>query len=89
MHVDRTKKKIESGVVKVTAQKHPAFLYEGDVPGKDFDPENVARGFLRGFLLEHVSDQNLHNDTVVTIVSTDFEAYIHIPLFGTVRIKVP
>ena len=45
MHVDRTKKKIESGVVKVTAQKHPAFLYEGDVPGKDFDPENVVERY--------------------------------------------
>ncbi|KAF8121259.1 hypothetical protein EV363DRAFT_1568853 [Boletus edulis] len=49
-----TKKKIESGAIKVTAQKHPAFLYEGNIPGEDFDPNNVAHGFLWGFLLEHI-----------------------------------
>jgi hypothetical protein len=89
MHVNRIKKKIESGVIKVTAQKHPAFLYEGDIPEKDFDPENVTCGFLRGFLLERVGDQNSRNDVAMTIVFTDFEAYIHIPLFSIVCVKVP
>jgi hypothetical protein len=51
----RTKKKIQNGVIKVTAQKNPSFLYEGDLPGEFFDSNDLAQGLLRGFLLERVS----------------------------------
>jgi hypothetical protein len=53
--MDRTKKKIENGAIKVMAQKNLAFLYDGDIPGEKFNPNNVAHGFLRGFLVERVS----------------------------------
>ena len=48
-------KKIRDGVIKVTARKNPAFLYDGDTPGKYFDPDDAASGFLCGFLLKRVS----------------------------------
>ncbi|KAF8439453.1 hypothetical protein L210DRAFT_858041 [Boletus edulis BED1] len=52
--MDRTKKKIKNGVIKVTAQKNPVFLYDGDIFGENFNPNNVADGFLCGFLVEHI-----------------------------------
>jgi len=32
----------------------PAFLYCGDTPGKDFDPEDIIDGLFRGYLIERV-----------------------------------
>ncbi|KAI9460308.1 hypothetical protein HD554DRAFT_2041683 [Boletus coccyginus] len=49
-----TRKRIASGNIKVTVQKNPAFLYEGDIVGKNFDPEDVIAGFMRRYLLECV-----------------------------------
>ncbi|KAF9232302.1 hypothetical protein BU15DRAFT_55157, partial [Melanogaster broomeanus] len=46
--------KIMSGSIQVTAHKWPAFLYSGDIPGQDFNPEQIQEGFLRGFLVELV-----------------------------------
>ena len=53
--MDRTKKKIKNGAIKVMAQKNPAFLYDSDIPGENFNPNDVALGFLHGFLVERVS----------------------------------
>ena len=55
INLGRTRKMILNGAIKVTAQKNPAFLYEGETPGAYFDPNDVVHGFLRGFLLERVS----------------------------------
>lgn len=52
---NRTKKKIESGIIKVTAQKNPAFLYDGNMPGENFDSEDIGSGLFRGWFLERVS----------------------------------
>ena len=50
----RTRNKIQSGSLKVTAALWPAFLYPGDTPGENFDPENIIKGLFRGYLLERV-----------------------------------
>ena len=56
VNCNRTRKRITSGNIKVTAKKNLAFLYEGDIVGKNFDPEDVAAGFMCGYLLERVSN---------------------------------
>ena len=56
IHSYRTRKKITSGSIKVTTQKNPVFLYEGDISGKNFDPKDAASGFMHGYLLEHISN---------------------------------
>jgi hypothetical protein len=32
----------------------PAFLWNSDLPGVNYDPDNMMDGFLDGFILEHV-----------------------------------
>ncbi|KAJ8590183.1 hypothetical protein M405DRAFT_816688 [Rhizopogon salebrosus TDB-379] len=38
----------------MTADACLAFLWKGDPPGVDYDPNNMVDGFLEGFTLEHV-----------------------------------
>jgi hypothetical protein len=48
------KSKFDSGSLKVTAALWPAYLYPGDIVGKDFDSEDILEGLFRGYLLERV-----------------------------------
>ena len=51
--VHSTRAKVNSGDhrYRVTAVQPPAFLYENP---DDYDPENVLRGFMRGYFLVRV-----------------------------------
>ncbi|KAI6032143.1 hypothetical protein BKA83DRAFT_16441 [Pisolithus microcarpus] len=40
------KKQLQNGGILVTAQKWPAFLYSGDIAGKNYNPEKSNEGFL-------------------------------------------
>ncbi|KAG1813489.1 uncharacterized protein BJ212DRAFT_1275323 [Suillus subaureus] len=48
----KTNKKIQSGSLKVTATLWPTYLYPGDKPGQDFDPDDIIEGLFWGYLLE-------------------------------------
>ncbi|KAG2144820.1 hypothetical protein BD769DRAFT_1347572, partial [Suillus cothurnatus] len=48
-------KKIQAGSLRVTAALWPAYLYPGDSPGQDFDPDDIIEGLFRGYLLECVA----------------------------------
>ena len=52
---NRTKKRILSGEIKVTAQKNLVFLYDRDIPDEHFDSLNSASGFIHGYLVKCVS----------------------------------
>ena len=41
--------------INVTASVWPAYLYPGEVPGSDYNPEDIGEGLFRGFLEERVS----------------------------------
>ncbi|KAG1789476.1 hypothetical protein EV424DRAFT_1338641, partial [Suillus variegatus] len=45
-------KKLQSGKIKMTASALPAFLWAGDLPGKDYDDNNMFEGMFEGHLLE-------------------------------------
>jgi hypothetical protein len=77
------------GVIKVTAQKNPAFLYDGDSPGESFDPDDVAHGFLRGFFLEHVSASCCACFIDVHSHGPGPEAHLHFTIVSSVKLKVP
>ncbi|KAG1776115.1 hypothetical protein EV702DRAFT_1231094, partial [Suillus placidus] len=49
------KNKFDSASLKVTSALWPAYLYPGDIPGNDFDPEDIIEGLFRGYLLERVT----------------------------------
>ncbi|KAG2078856.1 hypothetical protein BDR04DRAFT_996798 [Suillus decipiens] len=49
------KHKFDSGSLKVTTALWPAFLYPGDIPGENFDPEDIIGGLFCGYLLEQVT----------------------------------
>ncbi|KAG1796085.1 uncharacterized protein HD556DRAFT_1234928 [Suillus plorans] len=51
----RMKDKFDSGSLKVTSAVWPAYLYPGDIPGEDFDAEDIIEGLFRGYLLERVA----------------------------------
>lgn len=53
----RTRKKLESGKIKMTSTNFPAFLWEDN--GRDFDIDNLFEGFFRGFYIERVSGVTL------------------------------
>ncbi|KAG1852230.1 hypothetical protein F4604DRAFT_1592124, partial [Suillus subluteus] len=55
-HEDPTKvqAELQNGVIKIHSTVWPAFIYEGSPPGKDFDPDNVQEGFLKGYHLKRV-----------------------------------
>ncbi|KAG2747050.1 hypothetical protein P692DRAFT_20736726, partial [Suillus brevipes Sb2] len=46
---------IQAGSLKVTASLWPAYLYPGESPGIDFDPEDIIEGLFRGYLLTRVA----------------------------------
>ncbi|KAG1763822.1 hypothetical protein EV702DRAFT_1051618 [Suillus placidus] len=49
---DKAQKKLQSGKIKMTASALPAFLWAGDLPGKDYDDDNMFEGMFEGHLLE-------------------------------------
>ncbi|KAG2116899.1 hypothetical protein BD769DRAFT_1313100, partial [Suillus cothurnatus] len=44
--------RMQAGKIELTADAFPAFLWKGDPPGADYDPDNMMDGFLEGFTLE-------------------------------------
>jgi hypothetical protein len=48
------KNKFDNGALKVTSALWPTYLYPGDIPGEDFDPEDIIEGLSRKYLLEQV-----------------------------------
>jgi hypothetical protein len=58
---------MQAGKIELTADAFPAFLWKGDPPGADYDPDNMMDGFLEGFTLERVS-------------TTTYRSFIHISL---------
>ncbi|KAG2071053.1 hypothetical protein BDR04DRAFT_1017180 [Suillus decipiens] len=47
---------LQNGVIRIHSAAWPAFMYEGTtLPGKDFNPDNVQEGFLKGYYLKQVS----------------------------------
>ncbi|KIN94625.1 hypothetical protein M404DRAFT_34847 [Pisolithus tinctorius Marx 270] len=46
------RKQLQNGSILVTVQKWPAFLYSGDIPGKDYNPEKSDEGFLCRYFIE-------------------------------------
>jgi hypothetical protein len=50
----RTVKWLQEVKIRMTADACLAFLWKGDPPGVDYDPNNMVDGFLEGFTLEHV-----------------------------------
>lgn len=51
----KSQKKIQAGSLRVMAALWPAYLYPGDSPGQDFDPDDIIEGLFRGYLLERVA----------------------------------
>ncbi|KAG1725157.1 uncharacterized protein EDB91DRAFT_1087218 [Suillus paluster] len=43
---------LQSGKIRMEADTLPAFLWNGDLPGGNYDPDNMMDGFLDGFVLE-------------------------------------
>jgi hypothetical protein len=50
----RAQKKFQSGKIRITASVLPAFLWAGDLLGKDYDDDNIFEGMFEGHLLERV-----------------------------------
>jgi len=46
---------LQNGEIEMQAGGWPAFVYAGNPPGEEFDPENVQEGFLKGYYLQRVS----------------------------------
>ncbi|KAG2119322.1 hypothetical protein DEU56DRAFT_697551, partial [Suillus clintonianus] len=51
---ENPKKYLQNGQVKMHAAAWPAFAYEGDLPGQDFDPLNMQDGLFKGYLMRRV-----------------------------------
>ncbi|KAG1767870.1 hypothetical protein EV702DRAFT_1012929 [Suillus placidus] len=49
------KNKFDSASLKVTSALWPAYLYPGDIPGNNFNPEDIIEGLFCGYLLERVT----------------------------------
>ncbi|KAG0693331.1 hypothetical protein DFH29DRAFT_1039774 [Suillus ampliporus] len=49
---DKAFKDIQCGKVNLTASALPAFLWAGDLPGEDYDDDNMFEGMFDGYLLE-------------------------------------
>ena len=54
--LDRVQEQLQNGQVKMHAAAWPAFAYEGDLPGQDFDPLNMQDGLFKGYLMRRVCD---------------------------------
>ncbi|KAJ8588357.1 hypothetical protein M405DRAFT_934148 [Rhizopogon salebrosus TDB-379] len=46
--------KTQEGKIRMTADACPAFLWKGDPPGANYDPDDMMFGFLEGYTLERV-----------------------------------
>jgi hypothetical protein len=51
----RVQAELQNGVIKIHSAVWPAFIYEGSPPGKDFNPDNIQEGFLKGYYLKWVN----------------------------------
>ncbi|KAG1733553.1 hypothetical protein EDB19DRAFT_1911541 [Suillus lakei] len=49
---DKGLKDIQCGKINLTASALPAFLWAGDLPGEDYDDDNMFEGMFDGYLLE-------------------------------------
>lgn len=67
---------MQAGKIELTADAFPAFLWKGDPPGADYDPENMMDGFLEGFTLERVSTTTTYRSFVR--ISLYFQTMRHI-----------
>ncbi|KAG1789599.1 uncharacterized protein HD556DRAFT_1446826 [Suillus plorans] len=47
-----TIERLQGGKIRMEADTLPAFLWNGDLPGVNYDPDNMMDGFLDGFVLE-------------------------------------
>ncbi|KAG1789935.1 uncharacterized protein HD556DRAFT_1446512 [Suillus plorans] len=47
-----TIERLQSGKIRMEADAFPAFLWNGDLPGGNYDPDNMMDGFLDGFVLK-------------------------------------
>ncbi|KAG2079842.1 uncharacterized protein F5147DRAFT_784715 [Suillus discolor] len=45
---------LQSGHIKMHAAAWPAFAYEGDSPGEDFNPLDMQNGIFKGYLMKRV-----------------------------------
>ncbi|KAF8435312.1 hypothetical protein L210DRAFT_3335726, partial [Boletus edulis BED1] len=41
-----------SNPMKVTASIWPAYLYPGETPGVEYDPNDIGKGLFRGYLMD-------------------------------------
>jgi hypothetical protein len=57
-----------------------AFLWNGDLPGVNYDPDNMMDGFLDGFVLERVSITTTPLFMLLTLFP-DHETHIHRPFY--------
>ncbi|KAG1904173.1 uncharacterized protein F5891DRAFT_1184355 [Suillus fuscotomentosus] len=51
---EKAQKKLQNSKIKMTASALPAFLWAGDLPGKDYDDNNMFEGMFEGHLLERM-----------------------------------
>ncbi|KAG2156559.1 uncharacterized protein EDB93DRAFT_1062754, partial [Suillus bovinus] len=49
-----TRNKLQSGEIKMHTLVWPSMVYSGNIPGEDFDPKQVQKGLLEGYLIERV-----------------------------------
>ena len=54
----RARKDLASGVMPMTADNFPTLFWSGDMPGDDYDPENVCHGAFKSYFLVRVSQFN-------------------------------
>ncbi|KAG2115642.1 hypothetical protein BD769DRAFT_1391142 [Suillus cothurnatus] len=52
-HIWVTIERLQGGKICMKADAFPAFLWNGDLPGVNYDPDNMMDGFLDGFILKH------------------------------------
>ena len=75
------KNKFDSASLKVTSALWPAYLYPGNIPGKDFDPEDIIEGLFRGYLLERVHFLFVKKHLLL-IYYAGHQAYIYISIIA-------
>ncbi|KAH7909387.1 hypothetical protein BJ138DRAFT_1127732 [Hygrophoropsis aurantiaca] len=47
---DEARKQMQNGQISLKAVNLPSFMYEGKVPGEHYDPNDIKKGWGRGFL---------------------------------------
>ena len=73
----RTRKKLESGKIKMSSTDFPAFLWEEN--GHKFDEANTFQGFFRGFYIEQVSNSS-RLSVVIAKSASGHKAYFYWPV---------